>query len=128
MNNWSGLICKNIICFILTSCIIFLSGCGPEQDILANQSYGKGQHIKITKFYADWCPPCQEMKPEYEKMKTIYQYIEFDEVDVDRNKAAAAAHHVTGIPVVIKQKDGMEIERQPGYMSRNDLVRFIEHD
>lgn len=117
---------KIISCLVLTAFFASLPSCGPEQDIPVNQNYGKGEYIKITKFYADWCPPCQEMRPEYEKVKKIYQYIEFDEVEVDRHTAKAAAYNITGVPVVVMQKNGKEIKRQPGYMNRNEIVRFIE--
>ncbi len=114
--------------FLAFLAVSFLHGCGPEQDIPANADYGKGQDIKVFKFYADWCPPCQAMKPEYEKMKTLYPHVQFYEVDWDKNRAKAEKFGINGIPHVIKLTNSSGVKRQSGYMSRNDLVRFIEND
>ncbi|MCI5146348.1 MAG: thioredoxin, partial [Candidatus Electrothrix sp. AR3] len=103
-----------------------LSGCGKEKDISANREYGKGENIKVMKFYADWCPPCNAMKPEYEQVKKIYPYIVFEEIDFDQDKAKIAQYNIRSIPVVITSKNGKETGRNAGYMSRNDLVKFIE--
>lgn len=107
---------------------ILLHGCGPEQDLSANADYGKGEDIKVIKFYADWCSPCQAMKPEYEKVKKLYPHVEFYEVDFDKNRAKAAQFGIESVPFVIRLKNRKEVKKNLGYMSRNDLVRFIEND
>lgn len=114
---------------ILTSfLIVLLHGCGPEADIPANADYGKGDDIKLIKFYADWCGPCQAMKPEYEKVKKLYPHVEFYEVDWDKNRRKAADFGINGVPHVIKLTNKNKVKSHSGYMSRNDLVRFIEND
>ncbi len=113
------------IFFILT--LFCLDSCSPEQDIPANQNYGKDEHIKIMKFYADWCGPCQAMKPEYEKVKKLYPYIQFEEINFDKDKEKVTKYSINSIPLTIKSKDGSELKRKVGYMSRNDLIQFIEN-
>jgi thioredoxin 1 len=107
---------------------LFLQGCNhpPEEAIQANHDYGKSEYIRITKYYADWCPPCQALKPEYEKVSLLYPHVVFETVDVDQEGAKARLARVSTIPVVIKSKNGKEITRKLGYMSQNDLIRFIE--
>lgn len=112
--------------FLALLVTILLHGCGPEQDIPANADYGKGEDIKVIKFYADWCGPCQAMKPEYEKVKKLYPHVVFYEVDWDKNREKAEQFDIKGIPYVIKLTNTSRMKRQAGYMSRNDLVRFIE--
>jgi len=107
---------------------VLLHGCTSDSDIPANTNYGKGEDIKVFKFYADWCPPCQAMQPEYEKVKKIYPHVTFYEVDWDKNREKAEQFDIKGIPYVIKLTKRSTIKRQSGYMSRNDLVRFIEND
>lgn len=114
--------------YLLLLAAALLHGCGPEQELPANPDYGKGQEIKVIKFYADWCPPCQAMKPEYEKAKKLYPHVQFYEVDWDKNRARAEQFDIKGVPYVIKLTDRSRMKRQAGYMSRNDLVRFIEND
>ena len=108
--------------------LVSLSSCGPEQDLPANADYGKGQDIKVIKFYADWCGPCQAMKPEYEKVRKLYPHLEFYDVDWDKNREKAAQFGIDGVPHVIKLTNKSGVKRQSGYMSRNALVRFIEND
>ncbi len=105
-----------------------LHGCGPEPDLPVNADYGKGEDVKVIKFYADWCPPCQAMKPEYEKVRKLYPHVEFYEVDWDENREKAEQFGIDGVPHVIKLTNKSRIKRQSGYMSRNALVRFIEND
>lgn len=119
-------ISKHILLTILAALI--LHGCGPEQDLPINADYGKGQDIKVFKFYADWCPPCQAMKPEYEKVKKLYPHVAFYDVDWDKNREKVEQFDVTGVPYVIKLTNRSKMKRRPGYMSRNALVRFIEND
>ena len=119
----------NTIARLLILILLFsLCGCGGgEEDLEANSEYGKEEQIKVIKFYADWCPPCKAMEPEFEKIKIIYQHITFEEVDYDQDKATIDAYNVQSIPAVVKIKNGKEVDRKMGYMSRNDLVKFVEN-
>jgi thioredoxin 1 len=110
------------------SLILFLQGCSvPEETQLqANSDYGKSEYIRISKFYADWCPPCQALKPEYEKVSQLYPHVVFEAVNVDQEGPRARQARVSTIPVVIKSRNGQEVARKLGYMSQNDLIRFIE--
>lgn len=108
--------------------LVSLYGCGPEHDLPANADYGKGQDIKVIKFYADWCGPCQAMKPEYEKVRKLYPHVQFYEVDWDKNRAKAEQFGIESVPFVLRLKNRKEVKKNLGYMSRNDLVRFIEND
>jgi thioredoxin 1 len=113
---------------ILFLFLALFSSCTRQEDIPANADYGKGQDIQVVKFYADWCPPCQAMNPEYEKMKQLYPYVKFYEVDWDKNKEKAEKFDIKSIPYVIKITNRSKVKRNMGYMSRNDLVRFIESE
>lgn len=79
------------------------------------------------KFYADWCGPCQAMQPEYEKVKKLYPYIHFEEIDFDKDKEKVTQYDVHSLPLTLVKQGGKELKRKAGYMSRNDLIRFIEN-
>ena len=121
---------NKIITYLLLALFFFsVTGCSnTTKDIPANAAYGKGESIKVMKFYADWCPPCKAMEPEYKKVKNIYQYIEFEEIDFEHNKEKIDEYKVQGIPMIVISKNGQETSRRSGYMSRNDLVKFIEEN
>ena len=73
----------------------------------------------IVDFSAEWCPPCQKLKPEFKMMEKEYAgRANFRTVDVDAEPDLANAHNVTNIPCVIIFADKEmkhEITRIVGY-------------
>lgn len=55
-------------------------------------------------FYADWCPPCQAMKPILEKLEEKYKgKVEIVRVNVDapENRALVIKYRIVSIPTFI---------------------------
>lgn len=54
----------------------------------------------VLKFYAEWCPACQAMKPMYEKAeKDLTDKATFYIVNVDKNNALS--RQINSIPTII---------------------------
>ncbi|RYF99433.1 MAG: thioredoxin, partial [Chitinophagaceae bacterium] len=47
-------------------------------------------------------------------------------VDIDKNRAAASAYNVMGVPTFILFKDGKQIWRQSGVVQASELQRVID--
>jgi thioredoxin 1 len=114
--------------FVLFALFASLCSCAQEQDIPTNAAYGKGEDVKVFEFYAEWCHYCQEMKPDYEKLKKLYPNVQFYAVDWDKNREKAERFDIKSVPYLIKITNKTKIKKQIGYMTRNELIRFVESD
>jgi thioredoxin 1 len=75
--------------------------------------------VTVKKFGAEWCGPCRALKPVLEQLKTEYAgKATFLEYDVDNSPEETMQYHITSIPVVIVEKDGVILERFQGLSSK----------
>jgi thioredoxin 1 len=82
----------------------------------ANFSEKTSKGKVVVDFYADWCGPCQLMKPVFDKASSEHKDVHFFKVDVDANSSAPEQFGVRSIPTVIFLKDGKEVDRAIGYV------------
>jgi thioredoxin 1 len=83
--------------------------------------------IQLIDFYADWCGPCQVMKPVFDEVEKDYtNQVEFKRVDVETDGATAAQYGVMSIPTFIIVKDGKEVSRRIGAMPKDALKNWID--
>ena len=83
--------------------------------------------VELIDFYADWCGPCQAMKPIFEEVeKEFAGKIEFKQVDVEENHEMAQKYGVMSIPTYVIVKDGEEVARKMGAMPKESLSSWIE--
>jgi thioredoxin 1 len=81
----------------------------------------------LTDFYADWCGPCQAMKPALEKFETEYKdKVTVTRVDVDKNEKLAAQSNIMGIPTFVIYKDNVEIARRSGAMPYDVFKSWVD--
>lgn len=82
--------------------------------------------VTVTDFYADWCGPCQAMKPILEKVAEQFKdKITLKKVNVDENHEASSKHGVSSIPTLLAEKDDKEISRKIGLQSEKDLTAWF---
>ncbi len=80
----------------------------------------------IVDFYAEWCGPCKTLKPIFEELSKEYAgKINFGKLDVDESPETAKKFNVMGIPTLIFLKDGAEINRSVGALSKESLKEKI---
>jgi thioredoxin 1 len=83
--------------------------------------------LKILKFEADWCGPCQQMKPIFNQVsKEFGSQVSFQSIDVDKNPALAETYKVELLPTVVAVKDGKVVGRSTGFMDAAKLKGFIK--
>ncbi len=81
----------------------------------------------LIDFYADWCGPCRAIAPILEEIAhDLGDRLKVVKLDVDQNPETAMQYGVQSIPTLLLFKNGKEVERLIGYMSKSKLVSKIE--
>lgn len=72
--------------------------------------------LEVLDFYADWCGPCQMMKPVFGELEKEYSdRVKFSVINVDEDQQKSAEFSVLSIPTYVFLKDGKEVDRIVGY-------------
>ena len=85
--------------------------------------------MKLLKFYAEWCQPCKMLSTVINESKADIEslMVTIEEVDVDNNMELAKKYGIRGVPtLVMVEESGQEVRRKSGYMSNEELIRFVE--
>ncbi|MEM7600588.1 MAG: thioredoxin family protein [Verrucomicrobiota bacterium] len=94
-----------------------------------NATSAEQSELQILKFEADWCGPCQQMKPVFDKVsKDFDSDAKFVTINVDKQPGLADQYNVRGLPTVIAVKDGKVVDRTMGYMNSFKLKGFIQRN
>lgn len=79
--------------------------------------------MKLLKFGADWCRPCQALDAELDKCKAQFDLVR---VNVEVDTGAARLHQVRSVPVLILLDDqDREVGRLAGRQTAAAIDRFI---
>ncbi len=82
--------------------------------------------LTLLKFEADWCAPCQQMKPNVRKVSAAFgSKISVQSINIDNNQALADKYRVKGIPHIVAIKNGKVVGKVTGYQSEAALTRFV---
>ncbi len=86
----------------------------------------KSSTLVLVDFYADWCLPCQALKPILEKIEKEYKNVKMAKVNIEKNKELASKFSIMSIPTLILFKNGKEIDRIIGLMPENAIREWLE--
>ena len=81
----------------------------------------------LVNFYADWCEPCQKMKPYLIKMQAdINSKINIVMLNADENKTIMKELKIDELPVLILYTNNKIVWRKSGFISEDDLKKYME--
>lgn len=99
-----------------------------QQTAMSNFSeiINKEQPVLVD-FFATWCGPCQTLSPILKQVKDeLGESVSILKIDVDKNPAIATQFQVRGVPTMLLFKNGKQVWRQSGLLSKNDLISVIK--
>lgn len=86
--------------------------------------------LKLVKYGHEYCSPCKALKPILEELKNIFsEKVEFEEKDtysISMEQVIEAG--IKAVPTMILFKDGVEIWRNVGFMSKESLKTVLENN
>jgi thioredoxin 1 len=85
-----------------------------------------GKPILID-FFAEWCGPCKRMGPIIDELKTMMgDKVEIKKLNVDEHMAEAQKYHVSVVPTIIIEKDGVVAQKFQGVTDAETLASVLK--
>ena len=82
----------------------------------------------LIDFWATWCGPCMMLSPIVEEVANELEgKIKVCKVNIDEQEELAAQYGIMVIPTLLIIKDGKVIKKTTGYMSKEELLEFINN-
>lgn len=83
----------------------------------------------LLDFWATWCGPCKAMMPVLDELKAeLGDRVRIVKIDVDKNTDLAVQMKVMGVPTFMLYRNGQELWRQPGVLTKAALRQVIEQN
>lgn len=82
--------------------------------------------MEILDFYADWCGPCQMMKPVVAEFEKAHPDIRIQSINIDEEEELVEKYGVSSIPCLVFMKDEKEIDRIVGVTTIKKMEKILE--
>lgn len=100
--------------------VLEVTGENFEEEVL------KETKTVLIDFYADWCGPCQVLSPIVEEVAKSNTEVKVVRINVDNAEELAIEYGVMSIPTLVVMKDGKEIKRSVGLISKSEIETLIK--
>jgi len=83
--------------------------------------------IVIIDFWAEWCGPCRQFAPIFEKVAENNPDIVFAKVNTEEQSAIASQFGIYSIPTLMVSRDGIILMNQAGMLPEEAFDKLIAH-
>ena len=81
----------------------------------------------LVDFYAEWCGPCQIMKPGLlDVAERMGENAKVVQIDIDKEKEIAERFRIQSVPTLIIFKKGKQLWRQSGIISTMVMIQLLK--
>ena len=80
----------------------------------------------LVDFNADWCGPCQMLKPIIGEIAQQNSSVKVASVNVDDEEDLAEEFKVYSIPCIVLFKDGVEVKRSVGFKPKEAIESLLQ--
>lgn len=107
---------------------VLAASCGAQRAVPRDEpELAVGDGVVLLDFGADWCPPCRRLEPILDQVEAERAgKLEVLRIDVDEQPGAASRYGVEAIPVLVLLRDGVEVERHVGLLSKDSLLAMVD--
>lgn len=81
--------------------------------------------IVLIDFWAEWCGPCRQFGPVFERVSEANPDATFAKVDTEDQPELAGRYGVTSIPTLVVYRDGIPVFGQPGALPQPALEDLL---
>lgn len=85
--------------------------------------------IVFVDAWAEWCGPCKQFAPTYEKASDKHDDVVFAKLDTEANQQLASALEIQAIPTLMAFRDGIMVFRNAGALppaAFDDLIQQVK--
>jgi len=80
----------------------------------------------ILYFSTEWCGPCKMFYPVAQEVCSGLG-ISLQKVDAEQNRDLANQYNITGVPAIVVLKEGSQVYRNTGVMSKSQLINTLQN-
>ena len=86
----------------------------------------KSEKVVLLDFWASWCGPCKMLSPTVDEVaEEIGNAVKVGKINVDEESDLASNYQIMSIPTLVVIKDGKEVKRSVGVISKEEVKKFV---